>query len=73
VSELPIPMEYLPINENWGQGYGFALYRTLIPADSVKITVQGLKDYGVVRLAGHHALSCGLVIHTGVGCECRVT
>jgi len=43
-------MEYLPINENWGQGYGFPLYRTLIPADTTKITVQGLRDYGVAMV-----------------------
>jgi len=48
VSELPIAMEYLPVNEKWGQGYGYVLYRTLIPADTTKITVQGLRDYEVV-------------------------
>ena len=48
MSELPIAMEYLPVNGKWGQGYGYVLYRTLIPADTTKITVQGLRDYGVV-------------------------
>ena len=62
MSELPVAMEYLPINHNWGQGYGFALYRTLIPADTVKITVEGLKDYGVVSLVSH-VTSCDIIIH----------
>ena len=50
VTDDPIPMEYLPINEGSGQGYGYVLYRTLIPEDSHAVTVHGLKDYGVALL-----------------------
>lgn len=49
LSEKPIPMELLPVNEGSGQSYGYVLYRTLIPSDSKMITVRGLKDYGLVR------------------------
>ena len=47
-SEHPVPMEYLEVNEGWGQAYGYALYRTLIPAESKHVTVHGLRDFGVV-------------------------
>ena len=62
MSELPIAMEYLPVNGKWGQGYGYVLYRTLIPADTTKITVQGLRDYGVVSFVCLVTL-CDIKIH----------
>ena len=60
VSERPVAMEYLSVNNQWGQGYGYALYRTLIPADSTKITVQGVKDYGLVGHVMLQYIMCGV-------------
>ena len=69
VSEHPVAMEYLSVNEQWGQGYGYVLYRTLIPADSTKITVQGVKDYGLV---GYYMMSydvwCYMMSHGVTWC-----
>ena len=48
-SEHPLPMEYLAVNDGWGQSYGYVLYRTLLPADSKQVTIHDLRDYGVVR------------------------
>ena len=46
----PVPMEYLEVNNGWGQAYGYVLYRTIIPAKSRQVTIHGLRDFGVVGL-----------------------
>ncbi len=50
VADNPMPMEFLPVNEGSGQGYGYTLYRTLIPEDSHSVRVHELRDYGVALL-----------------------
>ena len=47
-SDHAMPMEYLPLNDGSGQGYGYVMYRTTIPSTSKKVTVTSLNDYGVV-------------------------
>jgi hypothetical protein len=42
-------MEYLSVNEGWGQSYGYVMYRTRLPAHSKQVTIHNLRDYGVVR------------------------
>jgi beta-galactosidase GanA len=49
-SDVPIPMEFLPLNHGSGQGYGYVLYRTFIPSSASLLTIHGLKDYGLVML-----------------------
>ena len=48
-SEHPLPMEYLSVNEGWGQSYGYVMYRTRLPSHSKQVTIHDLRDYGVVR------------------------
>ena len=69
VSEHPVAMEYLSVNGQWGQGYGYVLYRTLIPADSTKITVQGVKDYGLVGHMMSYNVWCHMVLHDVTWCH----
>ncbi|XP_064402427.1 beta-galactosidase-1-like protein 2 [Halichondria panicea] len=49
-ADRPIPMEYLPLNKGWGQGYGYILYRTTLPRTASKVSVYGLNDYGVAMI-----------------------
>lgn len=46
-SKKPMSMEYLSINKETGQAYGYVLYRTSISPLSTKLTITKLKDYGV--------------------------
>lgn len=49
-TDYPVPMEYLPVNKGWGQGYGYILYRTHIPSSASQVTIHELKDFGIVRI-----------------------
>lgn len=51
-SDHVMPMEYLPLNEGSGQGYGYVLYRTKIPSNSKKVSISSLHDHGVVSGRG---------------------
>ncbi len=47
-SDKVMPMEYLPVNDDAGQGFGYIMYRTTIPSTSEKVTISSLNDMGVV-------------------------
>ena len=49
-SDNPVPMEYLDVNDGWGQSYGYTLYRTIIPSTSEQVKIFGLRDFGVVSI-----------------------
>lgn len=48
----PAPMEFLPINDNTGQGYGFVMYRASVTEKDTNVELSQLKDHGVVLLNG---------------------
>ncbi len=50
IAESPVPMEFLPVNEESGQLVGYTLYRTLVPEGSQSVRVHGLNDYSVALL-----------------------
>ncbi|XP_033107748.1 beta-galactosidase-1-like protein 2 [Anneissia japonica] len=63
-SEIVMPMEMLPINNNGGQGYGYVLYRTKVKGSVSKLDFVELPhDRAQVFLNGH---SAGVVSRTGV-------
>ncbi|XP_032237700.1 beta-galactosidase-1-like protein 2 [Nematostella vectensis] len=43
-SRHPVAMEFLPINKNGGQGYGFTLYEARLPSTAKSIKIESYRD-----------------------------
>ena len=65
-----MPMEYLPLNDGAGQGYGYVMYRTTIPSNSEKVTISSLNDNGVVCDVLHAYVSYSMSVVGCVLCVC---
>ena len=57
-------MESLPLN-GVGQGYGYVMYSTIIPAGSAKLIVNGVHDNGVVSFNLFFSLPSQYSLHVG--------
>ncbi|XP_074660507.1 beta-galactosidase-1-like protein 2 [Tubulanus polymorphus] len=51
-SKTVLPMEFLPINKNGGQGYGFILYKAIIPHGKELTFTDYVRDRAVVMVNG---------------------